>query len=192
MAASCAGDDSATTDDLDDIFAEAASQSTNDGGTGDGDDEESSSDGGGTSEFMTVYGIPPFGSPSIDPGFGAFTETDNEFVNTKWVSFMMTGTSKPDVVNYYSDMFTADGYDVSSTELGTSTALTFGMADEPDLTGLVQVGYSGADEMELIVTQELTMRKVTAGTESDGSSDGSSEAPAVGAESAVDEAGADG
>lgn len=139
--------DSAELQDLLDEVTESESGAEDSGG----DDSTTSAV---SSDFQTIWPIPPFGSASPQPGFGEYTLIDDEFQRSESVVFQMTGTDRDAVVEFYQTTLTGLGYEVGAPlELGGSLALNVSMSENPLLTAVVQVGPASPTDPTIIVNQ---------------------------------------
>lgn len=134
--------------------------------------------------FETVFGIPPFGNAQMQPGFGEYRTINNEFQCDESVFFEMTGADRDQVIAFYTDTLSAQGYVVGAPfPLGDSVAINLTMPDAPGVTAVVQVGPLSPTDPTLGVNQQRNELKQNPsdstqgdpGGSSDSSVDGSSE-----------------
>lgn len=138
-AGSCEGDDATTTITTTTITSTDAGAASSTTETA--DDAGSNSQSSAGDDFMTIWGIAPFGDPSVNEGFGAYTKTDNELSVTEDVLFMLDGADRDQVIDYYRGRLANEGYTISDVfEAGESRFFNATMDDDPNINGVVQVG----------------------------------------------------
>lgn len=171
-AGSCESDEDAeSTSDGTVVVADASAGASEDDSSG----GESSTPTGSSSDFQTVWPVPPFGSATVDPGFGAYSIIDDEYRHTEDVTFELTGTDQDSVVAFYQEILVKMGYEVDPPlELGASIALNVSMAGNEKLSAVVQIGPKSPNDPTIIVHQERTDLKDQAEESEDLDDSGSS------------------
>ncbi len=144
VAAACSDDpvdDSADDDTVVELGADDSSGGDDDSSNSDSSNSDVEADDD-SSEFMTVFGLPPW--PSVETDWAPYTRDESEFGVNESVVFEVRGATIEEIVDHYQGTVPSMGFVIDQPiDLGETLAMNISDPARPLVTAVIQVGVTG-------------------------------------------------